>query len=134
MSHLPCLTSRLHIFLGSRLIGTPDELGIGKLAHIYEIQADRIRSEQLQSSDTQFLKQRIASSQLVRQMTRRVGKLSSIALVVLMSVGLAVVGSIHGVKSAAAHAETSRKQAEANANACTSFRAVHMSPLPTYCN
>jgi len=134
MTHRPCLTSRLHHLLGCRLIGTPEELGVRNLAHLYEIQADRIRSEPLHKADTAFLKQRIASSHITRQMTRRIGKLTSVALVAVMFVGLGIVGTIHGIKATTAHLEAEHAQAKANAASCASFRAAHMTPLPAYCN
>jgi|SRR6185312_3639233 len=134
MTHRLCSTSRLHRLLGNRFIDTPEDLGVPALAHIYEIQADRIRSEPLHKADTPFLKVRIAASHITRQMGRRVGPLTSCALVGVMVVGMAIIGAIHGVKAGAAHIEAEHAQAKAHAEACASARAVHMSPLPAYCN
>jgi hypothetical protein len=133
MTHRLCSTSRLHRLLGNRLIDTPEDLGVPALAHIYEIQADRIRSEPLDKADTPFIKVRIAASHLTRQMGRRVGPPTSYALVVVMAAGMAIIGAIYGAKAGVAHVEAAHAQAKAHAEACASFRAIHMSPLPAYC-
>lgn len=134
MTHRLCSTSRLHRLLGNRIIGTPEELGMPALKHIYEIQADRIRSEPLDKADTPFMKVRIASSHITRQMSRRTGPLTSYGLVVVVVIGMAIIGAIYGAKAGVAHVEAEHAQAKAHAEACASFRQIHMSPLPAYCN
>jgi hypothetical protein len=144
MSHPLSIVSRVHKFVGGRIVGTPDDLGIPNLKNIYEIPADRVRSEPLRHEDNAFLQKRIAGGSLMRKALKRLGLLTSIALTAAMVVGFACMAATVGVKKGIAgielaHAQAKAKevqaqaQADANVKACASLLANHVTPLPPYC-
>jgi hypothetical protein len=134
MSHRISIASRTYKFLGGRFIGTPDDLGIPNLAHIYEIPADRIRSEPLRDDDNAFLLKRIAGGSLTRQVTTRVGRLTTAVSVPLLLIGFMCLLLTIGAKHELAKLKVEREQAKANVAMCESMRANHATPLPTVCN
>jgi hypothetical protein len=134
MSHPLSIASRVHKFVGWQLVGTPDDLGIPNLKHLYEIPADRIRSEPLRNEDTAFLQKRAAGSALTRKITKRVGPLTTAAVIVLILIGFMCLALTVDTKKAIARAKVEQAQAASNATMCESMRANHLTPLPALCN
>jgi len=134
MSHPLSIASRVHKFVGGRIVGTPADLGIPLLAHIYEIPADRIRSEPLRDEDTAFLQKRTAGGALTRKITKRVGPLTTAGVIALLMVGFLCLALTLGAKKEIENVKVERAQAKANAAMCESMRSNHLTPLPAVCN
>jgi len=134
MPHRISIASRTYKFLGGRFIGTPDDLGIPNLAHIYEIPSDRIRSEPLRDDDNAFLLKRIAGGTLTRQGTKRLGPIMTAVSIPLLLIGFVFLLLTIGAKHEMAKLKVEHEQAKANAAMCESMRANHTTPLPAVCN
>ena len=134
--------SRLLNFLGKVTIGPP---AIDALANIYLLPADRVRVDPPQPQNTQWLHDHLAAAYMSREITRRMGAYTTVALVAVMFAGFMLMGLIAGIKMGAtglenaihakgAAAVTAAKQlTPAQVAACDTARQSNQSPLPEFC-